>query len=303
MIKIEDNKFELLQNREIIDILIGDTELGNYTLSDGSTISLKMPYFTGPKLCDLSNSFGFPMPYENNGKYLSRWQYFDKLIKFCIEENKCSDLLNYIFSKGAFAKVFKMNHLSDIKKLHEATVNKAIESINGTLYIGGNELVKIGSNYIIQSIDGEVLIPKENIKRIDREYISDITSRAIRDIKNGEYDSAITKSRTLMEEVFMYAIEMKEEVKEKKGDITKLYKQVRKLYNMDIDPKADERIKKLLSGLNTIVDSVAEMRNKNSDSHGAGDERINISKHHAQLCLNAAITVSEFILSVMVNQN
>ncbi|WP_304017795.1 abortive infection family protein [Fenollaria timonensis] len=303
MIKIEGNKFELLTKREIIYILIGDTELGNYTLLNGTTTVLKMPRYTGQEICDLSKQFGFPMPYEVDGKCLSRWKYFDKLIKCCIEENKCSDLLNYIFSKEAFAKIFKMNHLSDIKKLHEATVNKAIESINGTLYIGGNELVKIGSNYMVQSIDGEVLIPKENIKQIDREFISNITSRAIKNIKNGEYDSAITKSRTLMEEVFIYVIKMKEDVNENKGDITKLYKQVRKLYNMDIDPNADERIKKLLSGLNTIVDSIAEMRNKSSDAHGLGDERINISKHHAQLCLNAAITVSEFILSVMINQN
>lgn len=301
MIKIGDNKFELLQNREIIDILIGDTELGNYTLSDGSTISLKMPYFTGPKLCDLSNSFGFPMPYENNGKYLSRWQYLNDLIKYCVDENKCSDLLNFMFSKESFVKVFRTLHSSEIEKLHKATVNKAIESINGALYMGDNELVKIGNNYSIQSIDGEVLIPLDNIKHINREFVSNVTSRAIEAIKNGDYDSAITKSRTLMEEVFIYAIEMKADVYKNKGDIIKLYKQVKDLYKMDIDPKADERIKKLLSGLNTIVDSIAEMRNKSSDAHGLGDERINISKHHAQLCLNAAITVSEFILSVMVN--
>lgn len=303
MIKIEDNKFELLQNREIIDILIGDTELGNYTLSDGSTISLKMPYFTGPKLCYLSNSFGFPMPYENNGKYLSRWQYLNDLIKYCVDENKCSDLLNFMFSKESFVKVFRTLHPSEIEKLHKATVNKAIESINGALYMGDNELVKIGNNYSIQSVDGEVLIPLDNIKHINREFVSNVTSRAIEAIKNGDYDSAITKSRTLMEEVFIYAIEMKADVYKNKGDIIKLYKQVKDLYKMDIDPKADERIKKLLSGLNTIVDSIAEMRNKSSDAHGLGDERINISKHHAQLCLNAAITVSEFILSVMVNHN
>lgn len=302
MIKIEGNKFRLLDQREIIDILIGDTELGNYSFSDGKSVALKMPYLSGPKLCELSTKFGLTVSYEYNGENLSRWQYLFNLIQFCAEEDKCSELLNYLFSKESFFSVLSKYPLYDIEKIHKATVSSAIESINGALYIGGNELVKIGSNYIIQSIDGEVLIPKENIKRIDREYISDITSRAIRDIKNGEYDSAITKSRTLMEEVFMYAIEMKEEVEEKKGDITKLYKQVRKLYNMDIDPKADERIKKLLSGLNTIVDSIAEMRNKNSDSHGAGDERINLSKHHAQLCVNAAIAVSEFILSVMVNQ-
>lgn len=302
MIKIGDNKFELLQNREIIDILIGDTALGGYTLSDGTTISLKMPRFTGQEICDLSKQFGFPMPYEVDGKCLSRWKYFEKLINYCVEENKFSDLLNFMFSKESFVKVLRTLHPSEIEKLHEATVNKAIESINGVLYMGDNELVKIGNNYTIQSIDGKVLIPLDNIKRVDRAYISYIISRAIEAIKNGDYDSAITKSRTLMEEVFIYAIEMKEEVKEKKGDITKLYKQVRKLYNMDIDPNADERIKKLLSGLNTIVDSIAEMRNKSSDAHGLGDERINISKHHANLCVNAAITLSEFFLSVVENQ-
>ena len=303
MIKIEDKKFRLLDQREIIDILIGDTQLSNYTFSDGKSVVLKMPYLSGPKLCELSTKFGLTVSYEYNGENLSRWQYLFNLIRFCAEEDKCSELLNYLFSKESFFSVLSKYPLYDVEKIHKATVSNAIKSINGALYIGGNELVKMGCNYMIQSIDGEVLIPIDNIKQIDREYISDITSRALRDIKKGEYDSAITKSRTLMEEVFMYVIETKEKVKEKKGDITKLYKQVRKLYNMDIDPKADDRIKKLLSGLNTIVDSVAEMRHKNSDSQGAGDERINISKHHAQLCLNAAITVSEFILSVMINQN
>lgn len=38
------------------------------------------------------------------------------------------------------------------------------------------------------------------------------------------------------------------------------------------------------------------------DSHGAGDKRINIEKHHAVLFANASITMSDFLLSVINNK-
>ena len=51
-----------------------------------------------------------------------------------------------------------------------------------------------------------------------------------------------------------------------------------------------------------IIDSIAEMRNKNSDSHGVGQKRINILEHHARLFVNTAITMADFFLSVCKNQ-
>lgn len=133
---------------------------------------------------------------------------------------------------------------------------------------------------------------------VNRDYIKDISTRAIRDVESGEYDSAITKCRTLLEEVFCYVIENKGEEPSEKGDIKKLYKQVKELHNMHADASMDKRINELLSGLEKIIDSIAEMRNKNSDAHGVGQKRINISEHHARLFVNSAIVLADFILSI-----
>ena len=140
------------------------------------------------------------------------------------------------------------------------------------------------------------------IVAVNREYILNIASRANRDVNNGEYDSAITKSRTLLEEVFCHAIEFMGEKPEDNGDIGRLYNQVKSLYNMHHDKEMDKRINMLLSGLEKILSAIAEMRNADSDSHGVGINRIKISEHHARLFVNSAITMADFILSVEKNK-
>jgi hypothetical protein len=140
------------------------------------------------------------------------------------------------------------------------------------------------------------------VKNIDRNYIKDISDRAMQDIVSKNYDSAITKSRTLLEEVFCYVIEKKNETPSSFGDIGKLYKQVKDLYNMHADKDSDKRINTLLSGLEKIVSSIAEMRNANSDAHGVGNRRLNIAEHHARLLVNSAMTMAEFVLSIGKNK-
>jgi hypothetical protein len=143
-----------------------------------------------------------------------------------------------------------------------------------------------------------IAVATDTIKRINREYIKGLTDRALSDISSGSYDSAITKSRTLLEEVFCFVIEKGEVIPSDKGDIGKLYGQVKTLYHMHQDKEADTRINMLLSGLEKIVSSIAEMRNKGSDSHGVGAKRVKISEHHARLFVNSATVMAEFILAV-----
>ena len=69
------------------------------------------------------------------------------------------------------------------------------------------------------------------------------------------------------------------------------------------DANTDRRINMLLSGLEKIVSSISEMRNKDSDAHGVGAARINIDEHHARLFVNAAMTMADFILSVEMKSN
>lgn len=295
--------FNLLRSKEIIAILDGDTKYGDYEFEDCTTVKIAMPYLSGSDLCDLSTLFGLPVTYSWNGGALSRWQYLDNLLEYCIKNNKCSSLLVYMFSLAQFSKVLNGHGATEIKEAHQTIVSNIIEQINGLLFFGGNELVIIGQNFVIQPIGNKIEIVAPTIKTIDREYIKSISSRAMRDIEQNDFDSAITKSRTLLEETFCYVIEKKNETPSDSGDISKLFKQVKTLYNMHTDTNTDRRINTLLSGLNSIVSAVAEMRNKDSDAHGVGAARIPIKEHHARLFVNSSMAMADFILSVQQNNS
>ena len=136
------------------------------------------------------------------------------------------------------------------------------------------------------------------IKEVTYDYIREISERAQKDIENGDLDSALTKSRTLLEEVFCHVIEKRGGEAGKSGEIRSLYNQVKGLYHMHQDAETDRRINGLLSGLEKILTAIAEMRNGSSDAHGVGSRRINIKAHHARLFVNSAQTMADFILAV-----
>ena len=293
-----NNLYKLLKNKDIIAILDGDVSFGEYEFNDLSKIDISLPNLSGPKICELSLQFGYPQTYST----MSRWQYFDVLLDSCISDDRCSDLLEHIFSISQFTEKLKGHSSEEILKAHETIVTAVLNGINGLLFFGGNELARIGNQYVIKPLGSVVQISAPKVKTIDREYIKSISARALQDVEERNYDSSITKSRTLLEETFCYVIELKNEATSHSGDVAKLYKQVRTLYNMHTDANTDRRINTLLSGLNSIVSSIAEMRNKDSDAHGVGVNRIRIDEHHARLFINSAMTMADFIISVQQKQ-
>lgn len=300
MVPKETNPYGLLKTKEIISILDGDTKYNEYEFKDGTTVTVAMPYLSGPDLCGISTLFGLPMSYTWSGVNFSRWQYLDNLLELCIKEDRCSDLLAYLFGKTQFANRLSGHGADEIEAAYNHITQEIVQKINGILYFGGHELTVIGNQFVVRKIGSKVAVQAPKIKSIDREYIKSISSRAMQDIEQGNFDSSITKARTLLEETFCYVIEKKNVVPTDSGDIAKLYKQVRTLYNMHTDIGADKRINTLLSGLNSIVSAIAEMRNKDSDSHGVGVNRIAIDEHHARLFVNVAMTMADFILSVEI---
>ena len=220
---------------------------------------------------------------------------------FCIKQNRMSDFLSYLFSKDKFVDVLRDLSVKDIQSAHEAILQKVLEQINSILYFGGHELRVIGKVYQVCNVGEVVAVAAPAVKIIDRAYIKDLAGRANKDIDEGNFDSAITKARTILEETFCYVIEKKGEVPSDSGDIGKLYGQVKTLYNMHADKNLDKRINTLLSGLEKIISAIAEMRNKESDSHGVGSKRIGIADYHTRLSVNSAIAMADFILSVYQN--
>ena len=295
-----NKNYDLLRSKDIIAILDGDSQIEEI---DG--VRIAMPYLSGPMLCELSQKFGCYQEYYwgNSSKpNLSRWQYMDNILKYVIKENKVSQLLSYMMEKERFSdSLRKLNTVSDIEKMYKYIIQKVIDQINSILYFGGHELVIINNQFIVKNIDEKINIDIPNINVVNRDYIKDLSERAMKDIDEGNLDSAITKSRTILEETFCYAIEIKGEEPSDNGDIGKLYKQVKDLYCMHANKDMDKRVNKLLSGLENIVQSIAEMRNNGSDSHGLGSKRINIADYHARLAVNSSTTMAEFILSVSQN--
>lgn len=245
--------------------------------------------------------FGLPQDYSWSGGALSRWMYLENLIDHCVENGKIRDLLSYLFSKKQFINRLKRLTPEEIEERYEYIVEKAVEQISGLLYFGGHEFVIISNHFVVKPITDTIEVETPKIKVIDRDYIKSLAERASKDIDEANFDSAITKCRTLVEEVFCYIIEEKGEEPSDSGNISELYKQVKTLFNMHQDKEHDKRINMLLSGLEKIITSIAQMRNKEGDSHGVGKKRISISEHHARLYLNSAMMISDFVLEVAKN--
>lgn len=297
------SSFQLLRTKEILEILDGDVDFGEIqSTSPKGNIKISLPHLSGSRLCEISTRFGLPVEYSWSGGAKSRWVYLDDLLEYCINNQRESDLLNFLFSKGQFAEKLRGYNQETIESAYQTIILTVINKINEILYFGGNELVQVGSRFIIRKKDDAVSIAAPSVKTIDRSYIVSLSRRAMNDIKEGNFDSAITKSRTLIEEVFCYVIEKKGETPSESGDIGKLYSQVKTLYNMHQNKDMDKRINGLLSGLEKILTAIAEMRNKGSDSHGVGARRIQIAEHHTRLFVNSAMTMADFVLAVSENQ-
>lgn len=149
----------------------------------------------------------------------------------------------------------------------------------------------------------EISLRAEKIEKVGRQYIKNLKNQIDKVVKMRDYESAITKSRTMIEEVLVLGIEEKGEKPLEKGNINNLYNQFKTLYNMHQDKMLDKRINSLLSGLEKIITAISQMRDKNSDSHGVGEKRITIEEYHVVLFANSAITMSNFLLSVIENKS
>lgn len=295
-----ESNFQLLRQRLIIDILDGDTVLGKYQFSDDKEIAVSMPYLNGMVICEIATSFGLPLIYPSGGGGLSRWQYFDQLLEHCAKKNSISNLMFYLLDKQKFISKLSYHSPDEIEVAYNHIVKTVLEAINGILYFGGHELTKIGDRFVVRELNNDLKIQAPNIVKthVDLEYIKSIYEGAMEDINRGRFDSAITKSRTLLEETFCHVIEQQGESPCDVGDIGKLYTQVKNLYNMHTSPDTDKRINKLLSGLEKIVQAIAELRNNEGDAHGHGSTRKKVKDYHTRLIVNSAVTMADFILAV-----
>ena len=57
----------------------------------------------------------------------------------------------HIFSISQFTEKLKGHSSEEIPKAHETIVTAVLNGINGLLFFGGNELARIGNQYVIKT--------------------------------------------------------------------------------------------------------------------------------------------------------
>ena len=290
---MDSKSFSCLNQRPIIDILIGDT-----CIEDKVAFKIQMPYMTGPNICELLKQYGSNVQYPYGGGGKSRWMYMEDLLKLVISKNTVLTLISNLFHFRRFDSTLgNVGNADAIKKAHIEIVESVIYAINVQLLFSGKELKIVNGNFVVNDIGELPIIESPAITIIDIQYIRGLPDRIKNDLDSNSFDSVITKSRTLIEEVLIFILEKKGIQIQSKGELFKHYQQVKSEFGMVQCGDFDKRVNGLLSGLEKIIQAIVEMRNANSDAHGVGSNRINIRKHEAQLVVNAAITFCEYILS------
>lgn len=283
----------ILTNRKIIDILIGDREI------EVESQKVFLPYLSGSDLVGLNNELGYSTVY---GKQ-SRWMYMDNLIRFLIEIDEITRLLKRVFSLSHFESNISGNTPNEIKEQHRKIVESAINEINSTLIYSGVELKKVNLDYYLLPIINGSTINVEFESIIDQKYILDLEGRVKEDLNNQNYDSVLTKCRTILEEVLTYILEEHGGLEViTKGDIVKLYNKVKKELNIQQKQEFDDRINQLLGGIENTIRAISDMRNIGGDAHGKGKNRIKISRREAELAINATKTVCLYLISILEDQ-
>ena len=281
---------KILINRNIINILIGDEKVCE---------EYRLPYLSGPDLCALSTEFGLQKSYSWNGGGVSRWVYMQDLMTYLEKQGRLFELFSRLFDRQYFKELSKLTSPELVTSTYNSIVDCAIKRINTNLILAKKELRVHKGQFTLTDAGTEPVFIAPKVKVVDRQYIRELPERIKDDLEHKDYDSVITKSRTLLEEVLIFIIErLTKERYKSNGDLVKIYQETTDLLNMRQKGDWDKRVNELLGGMHKIVSAIASMRNLNSDAHGAGAGRINIREREALLAANSSMMLAEYWLAV-----
>lgn len=144
----------------------------------------------------------------------------------------------------------------------------------------------------VQIIHLEYEIPKE----LTFEHILESIEKCEKRINDEDYSGAVTSAKTLVEGVCKEILQKFPDVTiDNKTDLPSLFTKVRQNLNLNPkDPKLDNSLKEVLTGLIKVVNGISEIRNSHGDSHLP---KYKIDRHHALAVVNSAKTVVTFLFN------
>lgn len=230
--------------------------------------------FSGPELHRLFADFTDVLgTYAMGGGGPSRWQLFETGLNSLSGDDQRRFLLNLCTFEGS--SKYSMPSDEDIAKLR------------GLLLQGSAPGSMAASDRLEQLEDWEA---------VQRSWAAALDKVVI------DPEGAITAARTTLESVCKHICDERGVAYDDGGDLAKLYKTATAAMDIAPDQHTEQIIKQILSGVATVVNGLAAMRNSLSDSHGRGKASLRPAPRHAKLAVNAGFAVAGFLIDTHVEK-
>lgn len=172
------------------------------------------------------------------------------------------------------------------KKLFKERLISILERCNLQYLSGGH--ISDGSSAPSKSL--QELIKGRNVPAIEAEF-----DRALANV-NSEPREAVSAACNILESMFKVYIADENLEMPQKQDLQNVWKVVRGDLGFEPGSIQDDDLKKILSGILSVVDGIGAFRTHASSAHGQGRKLYNIKPRHARLAIHSAHTIALFVL-------
>ncbi|MEJ2763642.1 abortive infection family protein [Photobacterium sp. MCCC 1A19761] len=176
--------------------------------------------------------------------------------------------------------------VADPKQTLKTQLEKVLARCN-LFYISGG-IISDGTSPTSKALSE--LIQGRDIPSIDAEF-----ERALSNV-NTEPREAVSAACNILESIFKVYIEDENLEKPQKQDLQNVWKVVRKDLGFNTNSLEDDDLKKILSGILSVVDGIGAFRTHASSAHGPGRKIYNLKPRHARLAVHSAHTIALFVL-------
>lgn len=175
---------------------------------------------------------------------------------------------------------------TDLKKDFKRKLEAILSRCNLTYIAGG--IISDGSSTPSRSL--AELIKGRDIPSIDAEF-----TRALANV-NSEPREAVSAACNILESIFKTYITDENLEMPQKQDLQNVWKVVRSDLGFEPGLLQDDDLKRILSGVLSVVDGIGAFRTHASSAHGEGRKVYKLKPRHARLAIHSAHTIALFVL-------
>lgn len=201
---------------------------------------------------------------------------------------------NELYSLGnLFTEIIKLAELKN-------PFNSVLAQINNCINIDGYKIIKDKTRYIL--LESTNIVNFNELNNFDK--IKSEHKYLIDRLNNDDHNGVYTRARTMIEKVFdeLYTKNTGNTFEKDKQFLDK-WGWVKRL-GLNLVPANHENpaVRNLAQSFGTIIENINQLRNGGSDAH-SNTSVVELPKHHVELLINSAVTLSLFLLSSGEFQN